>query len=67
MVSHNGTVKKMLARRRRKGTCIPALGIVPHEVDSACGRDNYMPVIMVTLSTIAICCNVTETREQYAK
>lgn len=57
----------MLARSGRKGTCTPALGIVPQEVASACGRDNYVPVIMAALPTLVICCNVTETREWYAK
>ena len=57
----------MLARSRRIGTCIPALGIVPQEVVSTCGRDNYVPVIMVALPIIVICGNVTETREMYAK
>lgn len=57
----------MLARSGRKETCTPALGIVPQEVASACGRDNYVPGIVVALPTLVICCNVTETREWYAK
>lgn len=55
---------KNAGKERKERNLHTSFGYSPQEVASACGRDNYLTVIMVALPTLVICCNVTETRER---